>query len=173
MANIELLLPLALILIGARLVGRLSQRLGLPAVLGELVAGLVLGPSLLGLVPESEALNAVAGIGVLLLMFIAGLETDLPRKRLQRRPQPQQRPHRRRPRPVSHRPCLTRRELQLPGHLSKRQHHRRCPRKPRFHPARRLYRLRTKNASSRNICPLSSMAPAMARWVRMDRPGPL
>ena len=78
MANIDLLLPLALILIGARLVGRLSQRLGLPAVLGELVAGLVLGPSLLGLVPESEALNAVAGIGVLLLMFIAGLETDLP-----------------------------------------------------------------------------------------------
>ena len=79
MANIELLLPLALILIGARLVGRLSQRLGLPAVLGELVAGLVLGPSVLGLVHTSEALYAVAGIGVLLLMFIAGLETDLPR----------------------------------------------------------------------------------------------
>jgi Kef-type K+ transport system membrane component KefB len=78
MASIELLLPLAVILIGARLVGRLSQRLGLPAVLGELIAGLVLGPSVLGFVHDSEALNAVAGIGVLLLMFIAGLETDLP-----------------------------------------------------------------------------------------------
>lgn len=77
MDSIELLLPLALILVGARLVGRLSQRLGLPAVLGELVAGLVLGPSVLGLVEPNEVLMAVAGIGVLLLMFIAGLETDV------------------------------------------------------------------------------------------------
>ncbi len=77
MDAIELLLPLALILIGARLVGRLSQRLGMPAVLGELLAGLILGPSLLGWVHTGEVLNAVAGIGVLLLMFIAGLETDV------------------------------------------------------------------------------------------------
>lgn len=77
METIELLLPLALILIGARLVGRLSQRLGMPAVLGELLAGLILGPSLLGWVHSGEVLNAVAGIGVLLLMFIAGLETDV------------------------------------------------------------------------------------------------
>ena len=77
METIELLLPLALILIGARLVGRLSQRIGMPAVLGELMAGLILGPSLLGWVHSGEVLNAVAGIGVLLLMFIAGLETDV------------------------------------------------------------------------------------------------
>lgn len=62
METIELLLPLALILIGARLVGRLSQRFGLPAVLGELLAGLILGPSLLGWVHTGEVLNAVAGI---------------------------------------------------------------------------------------------------------------
>lgn len=77
MDTIELLLPLALILVGARLVGRLSQRFGMPAVLGELLAGLILGPSLLGWVHTGEVLNAVAGIGVLLLMFIAGLETDV------------------------------------------------------------------------------------------------
>jgi Kef-type K+ transport system membrane component KefB len=77
MESIELLLPLALILIGARLVGRLSQRLGMPAVLGELIAGLILGPSLLGWVHMNETLAAVANIGVLLLMFIAGLETDI------------------------------------------------------------------------------------------------
>lgn len=81
MDSIELLLPLALILIGARLVGRLSQRVGMPAVLGELLAGLILGPSLLGIVHNNEVLDAVAGIGVLLLMFIAGLETDLPTMR--------------------------------------------------------------------------------------------
>ena len=77
MESIEILLPLALILVGARLVGRLSQRLGMPAVLGELVAGLILGPSVLGWIHPNEVLNAVAGIGVLLLMFIAGLETDM------------------------------------------------------------------------------------------------
>lgn len=77
MDAIDLLLPLALILIGARLVGRLSQRIGMPAVLGELLAGLILGPSLLGWVQTSDVLNAVASIGVLLLMFIAGLETDV------------------------------------------------------------------------------------------------
>lgn len=76
MASIEVLLPLALILIGARLAGRFSQRLGMPAVLGELVAGLILGPSLLGWVEMNETLATVANIGVLLLMFIAGLETD-------------------------------------------------------------------------------------------------
>lgn len=77
MESIELLLPLALILIGARLAGRFSQRLGMPAVLGELIAGLILGPSLLGWVHMNETLAAVANIGVLLLMFIAGLETDI------------------------------------------------------------------------------------------------
>ncbi|MBX7237709.1 MAG: cation:proton antiporter [Caldilineales bacterium] len=77
MTSIHLLLPLALILVGARLIGRLSQRLGLPGVLGELMAGVLLGPSLLGLIHPNEVISAVADIGVLLLMFIAGLETDL------------------------------------------------------------------------------------------------
>lgn len=77
MESVELLLPLALILIGARLVGRFSQRLGMPVVLGELTAGLLLGPSLLGWVHSDAVLNAASSIGVLLLMFIAGLETDV------------------------------------------------------------------------------------------------
>lgn len=77
MASIHLLLPLALILVGARLIGRLSQRVGLPGVLGELLAGVILGPSVLRLIHPNEAISAVADIGVLLLMFIAGLETDL------------------------------------------------------------------------------------------------
>ncbi len=77
MTSIHLLLPLAIILVGARLIGRLSQRLGMPGVLGELLAGLILGPSVLGLIHPNEVISAVADIGVLLLMFIAGLETDL------------------------------------------------------------------------------------------------
>lgn len=72
------LLPLlAAILIGAKLAGRLSQRFGLPAVFGELLLGLALGPSLLNLFHTSEPLALLAEVGVILLMFRAGLETDL------------------------------------------------------------------------------------------------
>ena len=77
MEHIDLLLPLVLILVTARLAGMVSRRLGMPAVLGELMAGLILGPSLLGWVSMNSTLGSVADIGVLLLMFIAGLETDL------------------------------------------------------------------------------------------------
>jgi Kef-type K+ transport system membrane component KefB len=77
MEHIDLLLPLVLILVTARLAGMASRRIGMPAVLGELLAGLILGPSLLGWVSMNSTLGSVADIGVLLLMFIAGLETDL------------------------------------------------------------------------------------------------
>lgn len=72
------LLPLlAAILIGAKLAGRLSQRFGLPSVFGELLLGLALGPSLLNLIQPNEPLALLAEVGVILLMFRAGLETDL------------------------------------------------------------------------------------------------
>ena len=76
------MLPLlAAILIGAKLAGRLSQRFGLPAVFGELLLGLALGPSLLKLIETNEPLAVLAEIGVILLMFRAGLETDLAQMR--------------------------------------------------------------------------------------------
>lgn len=74
---VELLPMLAAILIGAKLAGRLSQRVGLPSVFGELVLGLVLGPSLLHLIQPNDPLALLAEVGVILLMFRAGLETDL------------------------------------------------------------------------------------------------
>lgn len=74
---VELLPLLAAILIGAKLAGRLSQRFGLPAVFGELLLGLVLGPSLLNFIRPNEPLALLAEVGVILLMFRAGLETDL------------------------------------------------------------------------------------------------
>ncbi|MGQ9548413.1 MAG: cation:proton antiporter [Roseiflexus sp.] len=74
---VELLPMLATILIGAKLAGRLSQRVGLPSVFGELVLGLVLGPSLLHLIQPNDPLALLAEVGVILLMFRAGLETDL------------------------------------------------------------------------------------------------
>ncbi|WP_423800483.1 cation:proton antiporter [Neobacillus sp. SAB-20_R2A] len=72
-----LILQLAIILIASKIAGSLSVRLGQPSVLGTLLIGIVLGPSVLGLVNETETLAEFSEIGVILLMFIAGLETDL------------------------------------------------------------------------------------------------
>src|SRR5215218_2573641 len=75
--TLNMLLPLAGILLGAKAAAQLSHRFGLPAVFGELLLGLVLGPSLLGLLSPNETFQLLADIGVILLMFMAGLETDM------------------------------------------------------------------------------------------------
>ncbi|MEH7386365.1 cation:proton antiporter [Bacillus sp. JJ1521] len=71
------ILQLALIIIAAKLAGALSVRLGQPSVLGEIIVGVLLGPSVLGLIEATDTLATFSTIGVILLMFIAGLETDL------------------------------------------------------------------------------------------------
>jgi Kef-type K+ transport system membrane component KefB len=76
-AALELLPLLAMMLIGAKLAGLLSQRFGMPAVFGELMLGLLLGPSVLNLISPSETLHLISQIGVIVLMFMAGLETEL------------------------------------------------------------------------------------------------
>lgn len=69
---------LVVMLAAAKLFGYLAQRIGQPAVLGELVAGVVLGMSVLGLVnPRNDVLHLLAEIGVVILLFEIGLETDL------------------------------------------------------------------------------------------------
>jgi len=72
-----LILQIAIILIASKIAGSLSVRLGQPSVLGKLLIGIVLGPSVLGLVKDTEILAEFSQIGVILLMFIAGLETDI------------------------------------------------------------------------------------------------
>jgi Kef-type K+ transport system membrane component KefB len=72
-----LLISLALILLSARITGAVSARLGLPSVFGVILAGVVLGPSVTNLIPMTEALNGLSTIGVVLLLFVAGVETDL------------------------------------------------------------------------------------------------
>lgn len=73
----EFILHLVLILIFTKLAGHLSVKLGQPSVLGELIAGVILGPAVLGWVHQTSFIQEFAEIGVLVLMFIAGLETDL------------------------------------------------------------------------------------------------
>lgn len=71
------ILQLAIIIVAAKLAGSLSVRLGQPAVLGEIIVGVLLGPSVLAFIEPTDTLATFSTIGVILLMFIAGLETDL------------------------------------------------------------------------------------------------
>ena len=73
----QFFLILALILVVARCCSELAVRWGVPAVIGELCAGLILGPSLLGWVAPDEILKLLAEIGVILLLFEVGMDTDI------------------------------------------------------------------------------------------------
>lgn len=68
---------LAIILISAKLCGLLAAKLKAPQVVGEILAGLLIGSCVLGLVQQTELISGMAEIGVVLLMFFAGLETSL------------------------------------------------------------------------------------------------
>ena len=80
------LLPIAGMLIAAKIAGVLSLRIGMPSVFGELLIGLILGPALLGWITPNETTAVMAEIGVVLLMFMAGMETDMVAMRAVGRP---------------------------------------------------------------------------------------
>ncbi len=73
----KVLLDLAIIIIAAKLFAILARRLHAPQVVGEIIAGLIIGPSVLGIVQQSDFLSEMAEIGVILLMFQAGLDSNL------------------------------------------------------------------------------------------------
>ena len=68
---------LAIIIIAAKVCGIAARKLKAPQVVGMIIAGLLIGPSMLGLVEQTDFITQMAEIGVMLLMFSAGLETDL------------------------------------------------------------------------------------------------
>ena len=74
----EILMDIALIIISAKLMGLLARKVKAPMVVGEIAAGILIGPCLYsGLVQPSDYLSMFAEIGVILIMFSAGLETNL------------------------------------------------------------------------------------------------
>ena len=73
----QFLLDFALILLSTKLLGLLTQRFQLPQVVGALLAGLILGPAILGIIKETEFIRETAEIGVIVMMFCAGMETDI------------------------------------------------------------------------------------------------
>lgn len=68
---------LCIIIIAAKLCGIVARKLKAPQVVGEIIAGVLIGPSVLGLVGQTDFLSQMAEIGVVLLMFSAGLQTNL------------------------------------------------------------------------------------------------
>ncbi len=68
---------LAIIMVAAKIMGLAVRKLNVPQVVGEILAGLIIGPSILGFVQQSDFLSQMAEIGVILLMFSAGLGTNL------------------------------------------------------------------------------------------------
>ena len=75
----QFFLFLAIILIAARVFSETVARFGIPSVIGELLAGLLIGPSVLGWVSPDTTMKLLAEIGIILLLFEVGMDTDLSR----------------------------------------------------------------------------------------------
>ena len=70
------ILSLLIVLVVALVAGRAAERLGYPPVLGELLAGILVGPPILGLLHSDPALNVIAELGIILMMLYVGMEID-------------------------------------------------------------------------------------------------
>lgn len=77
MGSYGYLLDLALILLSTKVFGLLTRKVRMPQVVGALLAGLLLGPACFGILKQTDFIHQVSEIGVIVLMFCAGLETDI------------------------------------------------------------------------------------------------
>lgn len=77
MESYSYLLDLAIILLSTKILGLLTRRVQMPQVVGALLAGLLLGPVGVGIISDTDFIQEVAEIGVIVLMFCAGMETDI------------------------------------------------------------------------------------------------
>ncbi|MBO6161748.1 MAG: cation:proton antiporter [Eubacterium sp.] len=77
MDTLDILRQLAIIIVFAKLFGLLARKVKAPQVAGEIIAGLLIGPSVFGFVQSSDFLSGLAEVGVIILMFTAGLETNI------------------------------------------------------------------------------------------------
>ena len=77
MESYTYLLLIAIILISTKILGLASEKIHMPQVVGALLAGIILGPSGFGVLESTDFFSKVAEIGVIMLMFTAGIDTDL------------------------------------------------------------------------------------------------
>ena len=73
----EVLVHILVVLVAAKVAAEISERVGVPAVVGEILAGIIIGPSLLDVVGQDEVLRVLGELGVILLLLEVGLEMDL------------------------------------------------------------------------------------------------
>lgn len=73
----KFLLDLALILLSTKVLGLITRKFQMPQVVGALLAGLILGPAMLNILTETNFIIQLSELGVIVLMFCAGLESDL------------------------------------------------------------------------------------------------
>lgn len=73
----EFVATIVIVLLASKIAGQISIRLGQPSVLGKILIGIILGPAFLGVIQDTSIIHVFSEIGVLLLMFLAGLETDV------------------------------------------------------------------------------------------------
>ena len=72
-----ILLDILIVLVAAKLAAEIAERINVPAVVGEIVAGVIIGPSILGFVGTNQTLNVLGELGVILLLLGVGMEMDL------------------------------------------------------------------------------------------------
>ena len=77
MEEYSYILFIALILLSTKILGLVTKKMKLPQVVGALLAGVILGPAVLNVVKETEFISELSEIGVIVLMFTAGLTTDV------------------------------------------------------------------------------------------------
>ena len=77
METYKFLLDLALILLSTKLLGLITRKFNMPQVVGALLAGLILGPGMLDIISQTDYIMQSAEVGVVMLMFCAGMETDV------------------------------------------------------------------------------------------------
>lgn len=77
MLSYHFLLDLAIILLSTKIFGIITKKVQMPQVVGALLAGLILGPAVLKVVHETDFIKQLSELGVIVLMFTAGMETDL------------------------------------------------------------------------------------------------
>ena len=77
MLDYSYLLSISIILISTKFLGSITEKINLPQVVGALVAGILIGPAAFNIVHDTSFLDSVSQIGVIILMFMAGLDTDI------------------------------------------------------------------------------------------------
>lgn len=77
MGNYKFLLDVALILLSTKVLGLITRKLQLPQVVGALLAGLIFGPAVLNIIQPTDFLTSLSEIGVIVIMFSAGMSTDI------------------------------------------------------------------------------------------------